>query len=296
MEVLSRALTMRRLVRCSGLRLGWPQQENTTILGSIERRYPLVKSSQRRVALFVCILLFVAPDAQGQVTDLTGRIFLHFNVINQAGSEEFRETLPFTIYSEEASFESVHDIRRGGTIDAGGLIGLWRSLAVGATYTQLSKSDSTRVTGSVPHPLFFNDFRQITPETLALSHRERATHVHAAWFVPIVDRVEVALIGGLSFFHVTQGVIADVDLSETVAPFTRVNLDAIHTQEQTATAVGANIGVDVLYFIADQIGAGAFVRYAGASADLPTQGGNVSISLGGVQAGAGIRVRLQLPR
>ncbi|MBP99682.1 MAG: hypothetical protein CL477_03280 [Acidobacteria bacterium] len=287
---------MRRLVLRDGSGLGWHQQESTTISGRIERRYPLVNSSQRSVALFVCILLFAAPDARAQVTDLTGRIFLHFNGINQAGSEEFRETLPFTIYSEEASFDSVHDIRRGGTIDAGGFIGLWRSLAVGATYTQLSKSDSTRVTGSVPHPLFFDDFRQIAPESLALTHREQATHVHAAWIVPIVDRVELALIGGLSFFHVTQGVIADVDVSETVAPFTLVNVDAIHTQEQTASAVGGNIGADVLYLLTDQIGAGAFVRYAGASADLPTQGGDVSIRLGGVQAGAGIRVRLQLPR
>ena len=174
-----------------------------------------------------------------------------------------------------------------------------RSLAIGATYTQLSNDDSTRLTGDVPHPLFFGEFRQTTPESLALRHKERALHAQAAWLVPVVpsvDRVEIWLTGGLSFFHLTQGVIVDVDVSETLPPFTLVNLDAIHTQEQTATAVGGNVGVDVAYLITDRIGVGGFLRYAGASADLPTQGGDVSVRLGGMQVGAGVRIRLQLRR
>jgi len=111
-----------------------------------------------------------------------------------------------------------------------------------------------------------------------------------------VDRVEMWLVGGLSFFHVTQGVIVDVELSETGPPFTLVDVGAIRTQEQTATAVGVNAGVDVAYLITDHIGVGGFLRYADGSAKLPTPGGYSSISLGGLQVGAGVRVRFQLRR
>ena len=101
----------------------------------------LVNSSQRGVALVVGIVLFAAPgvqaqapdtqgqapDAQVQATDVTGRIFFHLNGTSQTGIGEFRESLPFTIYSEQASFDSVHDVGGGGGIDVGGHIGVWRS-------------------------------------------------------------------------------------------------------------------------------------------------------------------------
>ena len=45
------------------------------------------------------------------------------------------------------------------------------------------------------------------------------------------------------------------------------------------------------YMIAPQIGAGLFVRYMGGFADIPTLGGDVSVDVGGVQTGGGIRVR-----
>lgn len=256
----------------------------------------LDKSSYRGVALAVGIVLFAVPGAQAQATDITGRIFLHVNGTNQDGTGEFRESLRFTTYSEQATIDSVHDIDGGGSIDVGGYIGVWRGLAIGATYTQLTTDDSTRVTGSVPHPLLFNAFRQTAPESLVLRHEKRVTHVQAGWIVPIVDRVEMWLVGGLSFFHVTQGVIVDVELSETGPPFTLVDVGAIRTQEQTATAVGVNAGVDVAYLITEQIGVGGFLRYADGSADLPTPGGDASISLGGLQVGAGVRVRFKLRR
>lgn len=256
----------------------------------------LDKSSYRGVALVVGIVLFAVPGAQAQATDITGRIFLHVNGTHQDGSGKFSESLRFTTYSEQATFDSVHDIDGGGSIDVGGYIGVWRGLAIGATYSQLATDDSTRVTGSVPHPLLFNAFRQPAPETLVLRHEKRVTHVQAGWIVPIVDRLEMWLVGGLSLFHVTQGVIVDVDVSETGPPFTLVDVGVIRTQEQTATAVGVNAGVDVTYLITDQIGVGGFFRYADGSADLPTPGGDVSISLGGLQVGAGVRVRFKLRR
>ena len=274
-----------------------------TIDRRVERRTLLADSGQRRAALVLSVLLLAAPDAQAQAPDaqarvagVAGRLFIHVNGASQSGSNRFSERLPFTIYEEHASFDSVHDIIGGGTVDAGGSIGIWRNLAVGASYSEVTTNDSTQVSGSVPHPLFFDSFRQVSSESLALRNRERATHLHAAWIVPLANRIELALSGGLSYFQLTQGVVVGVDLSETGPPFTRVNLDAVHTQEQTATAVGGNVGADVAYLITDQLGLGAFVRYATASADVPTPSGEVSVSLGGVQAGAGIRVRLRLLR
>jgi hypothetical protein len=59
--------------------------------------------------------------------------------------------------------------------------------------------------------------------------------------------------------------------------------------------VGGHIGADVTYKFYEsgrmKIGAGAFLRFAGASADIQVLDNVVSTDLGGVQLGFGLRTR-----
>ena len=51
---------------------------------------------------------------------------------------------------------------------------------------------------------------------------------------------------------------------------------------------GGNVGADLSTFFSERYGLGVFVRYAAATVDLPSASG---VSVGGIQAGAGPRLR-----
>jgi hypothetical protein len=65
--------------------------------------------------------------------------------------------------------------------------------------------------------------------------------------------------------------------------------------EEKKSVVGYNVGADATYIFWQnddvRIGAGGFVRFTGANADIPVLGTNVETKLGGVQFGFGGRVR-----
>ena len=246
----------------------------------------------RAAVLAVGIAGLFPLDAHAQLAALEDRVSIHVNGAYQARSERLQHTLTFTAYEEQARFlGTAHDIDGGGLFDAGGSLRVWRRLAIGATYSQLSSRDVTGLAGSLPHPLLFDRLRDVGLQTVRLRHRERVTDIQVGWTVPLGDRFDLTLAGGPSVFNVTQGVVTGIDVTEIEPPFTSVDVNGVASRERMVNRVGVNIGADMAYMATARIGVGFFVRYAGASVDLPTAEGRVSLDVGGVRAGGGIRVR-----
>ena len=85
--------------------------------------------------------------------------------------------------------------------------------------------------------------------------------------------------------------MTDVGFSQSY-PFDKASFTEASTGEQSGSAVGYNIGVDVGYFFSRYVGVGALVRFSGASVDLVSQDeGRISIDLGGLHAGGGLKLR-----
>ena len=223
---------------------------------------------------------------------LSGRLSFHVNVAFQASSQQLGETTSFRAYGEPATFQTQHDVAGGVLVDVGGSILTWRQLAVGASYTQLNGSDTATVTGTVPHPLDFNNPRTVPPQTEQLEHRERATHVYASWFMPLTDKVDVAVFGGPTFFNLRQGVVSNVIATEAGGPpFRAVNVQVI-TDEHTLNGVGFNVGADLTFMVSRVLGVGYFARFSSTSIDVPASSGStLSVKVGGFQTGGGLRLR-----
>ena len=248
-----------------------------------------------RLLLFVCSFVVAASaSVSAQSGNLRGRVAVHVNAAFQASPDELRQALSFRAYSEDAQFQASHGFKRSVLVDAGGHIRVWRQLSVGASYTELNDSDSTVVTGTVPHPILFNSERSIAPETLSLTHRERATHIQVAWVFqpPNNERLNITVSGGPSYFNVTQVVVTDIRVSEAGGPpFAAVSVDQVSTADVTRNAWGTNIGADVAYMLTDYVGVGGFVRFSRATVDVSASGSGLSLDVGGVQAGGGLRFR-----
>ena len=238
------------------------------------------------------LLGYAAPATAQMPFDLLEGLAIQFNGALQLGGQEFPERVTFTAYDEQALFEGSHVRDRSAwSFDVGASLRVWRRLALGATVTQFRHTDLTVVTGRVPHPFFSNQFRLAPGQLLQLEHQEHITHLQILWTQPVWDRLDVTLSFGPSLVEVTQGVVTGIELSEVAAPYTTIRVDAVTASEQVANSVTGHVGVDATYMIAPQIGAGLFVRYMGGFADIPTLGGDVSVDVGGVQTGGGIRVR-----
>ena len=246
------------------------------------------------VAVWALVFVADAP-VSAQWETLSGRFTLQINAAWQSSSQELRQTFTEPVYGETARFEAVHDIKGGAMIDGGGSLRVWRELSIGAIYTELNQADSTTVTGTVPHPILFNTDRAIDPELFSLTHRERTTHIFAAWRVPIpqVEGLDVSVYGGPSYINLTQGTITGVGVAESGGPpFSSVTVTDVPIAEYTRNGWGGHIGVNVTYMVTSVFGVGGFVRFSNGTIELPSpEDSTVPTTVGGLQTGGGIRLR-----
>jgi hypothetical protein len=229
--------------------------------------------------------------ANAQVQPWTDNGYFNINYSYQSGDRSFEESLTDTVFAEEATYAVEHGSGGGGQFDIGGGVRVWQNLAAAVSVTSFSTSDGASITGSVPHPLFFNSPRTGVFSRTDLEHKELGVHIQAAWVMPLNEKISVTVAGGPSFFSVDQSLITGVTTATEVAPFDTVAIASVATTSVSENGVGGNAGVDVTYLVTEQLGGGLFVRWAGGSVDIPANGGTQSLDVGGVQVGIGLRAR-----
>ena len=245
------------------------------------------------VAGVLALGLVAAGPAAAQLTqpwEDNGYISINFSY--QVGDSAFQERLSDTVFGEEATYSVDHASGGGGQFDIGGGVRVWRNLAVGVAVTSFSTSDGAAITGSVPHPLFFNRPRSPNFARSDLDHKELGVHIQAAWVMPLNEKISVTVAGGPSFFNVDQGLITSVTVAPEIgAPFDVVEIASAAATSVSASGVGGNAGIDISYLVTERLGGGLFVRWAGGSVDIPASGGTQSVDVGGVQVGIGLRIK-----
>lgn len=240
------------------------------------------------------------PGILERLADFTGgRLQVHVNGAYRYFSRRSETETTFRAYGEEARFLTRQEFRGGAHVDAGGTVRVWRALALGASYSQVTNDGAAAVTGTVPHPLETGNDRTAPEQTLALAQRQRATHAYVAWRVRLFDTFEVDFSAGPTYFNLRQGVVANLIPVETSGPpFPEVALE-VETGEHTRNGVGYNAGVDVTFVVIPatqtqvlNVGIGWFARVSGGSVALPADAGPPrTVPVGGFQTGAGLRLR-----
>ena len=240
--------------------------------------------------LIASLVLFATAAASAQM-EWADRGFINVNGTFQVGDGSFAETLTETLYDEQAMYDLTHEFSGGALFDISGGARVWRNLAAGLAVSMFNTTSTVSLTGSAPHPLFFNRSRAVTHQQGALDHRQIGWHFQLTWFVPVTDKIDVAVSGGPSVYNVRQRLASQVEIVEIGAPFDTATVNRLVTQESRNNGVGGNVGVDFTYLFTETFGGGIMLRWAGASVDIPAQGGTQSIDAGGFQVGVGARVR-----
>ena len=247
------------------------------------------------IALCMMISMVAVSESRAQVLKWEDRGFININLGVQTGSHDFTESWSPSIYGEAASISTAHKIDGGTLFDLSGGLRVWGNVGVGGGYSRFSTNESPTVSAQIPNPLFFGRPRSASVQAGSLDHSESVVHLQVLYMLPASRKIDVALSGGPSFFHVAQDLISEditSSLAEGAAPFSSVTITSVPIVRQKKTATGFNIGADVTYLVTQKLGAGVFLRYSAASVDLPTAGGGrVSVDVGGFQIGLGARVR-----
>jgi hypothetical protein len=218
------------------------------------------------------------------------RALISLNAGWQAASFDLRDTIDFEPPvpgdREKRTLAADYSVKSGVSLDLGGAFRVWRALAAGVSVTRFEDSRDVPVSGSVPHPFFFNRARAVTGMTSG-ARQEMAVHVDAMWVVPIRPKMTLAVFGGPSFYSVKQTVVSDYDYNQSY-PYDDVTLTRVITSDESSSVTGVNFGVDVGYYFTETIGVGGLIRFGRASVDTSIG----SIDVGGPEFGVGLRIRI----
>ena len=250
------------------------------------------------MTLAVCALLILsARDAAAQVgRPWTDRGYVNLNVGFESVSGELNDATTFRQYDEDATLSIAQAIDSGSFVDISGGARVWRNVSVGLGFHGGSTHSEAAIQGSIPHPIFFNRNRSVAASVGDLTRTEHAVHLQVGYLMPINDDLSIHFLVGPSFFSLHQDTIDAVSITEVGSPFTSVNATSA-VAERTDSSTGFNIGVDISYIAIEsgplKVGAGLFIRYSGASADVGLLRNEhvVDSDVGGLQIGFGGRIR-----
>ena len=232
------------------------------------------------INLLAALCLAGASAASAQ-TPSGNSAFINVNGGVQAQSRTVSGSSQFPLFGETATVTTSQSIHSAPIFDISGGYKWLRGFGVSFGVSTFSKKSDATLVASILDPFFFDRPAPKNATASGLSHTEVGTHLSVMWFIPVTNRIDVAVFGGPSFIRVKH----DVGTG-SVAAGTQ-NLVATSTS-QTGSAKGGNVGVSGMMLLSGHFGVDAFLRYAGGSLDLP---GVTGLKVGGVQVGGGIHAR-----
>jgi hypothetical protein len=152
-------------------------------------------------------------------------------------------------------------------------------IAIAASLSGSQRNVAAATTASVPNPIRFNSPTIVSLEAPESKRRELGVHLQASYALPLTAAVMLTIAGGPSVVHLQQG-MPGVTISGSTPTIVSLN--------ESGNGFGGNVGADLSTFVSERYGFGVFVRYVAAKVDLPSASG---VTVGGVQAGAGLRLR-----
>ena len=222
------------------------------------------------------------PTTHSSTMPFGGKAFVNVNAGVQTRSSTLNNDFSLPIYGETATITTSASVAKGPLFDLSGGYRISPEFGVALGYSRFSSTGTAQGAASVPNPLFFDRHTAVAINPVDAKRTDHNVYFLLLGFVPVADKVELSVFLGPSITRVQQELITDVSIP------TGTQSVVATMQPQSGTAKGVNIGADLAYQVLEQLGAGVFLRYNGASVDL---GPAKDVKVGGLQLGIGARVR-----
>jgi hypothetical protein len=235
------------------------------------------------IALALSTVFASRALAQVQWTD---KGFVNVSFGAQPPSRDLTTDNTFDLYDQAAVLSTTQDVAGGMFFDISAGYKLWRNLAVGMGFSRVgSEADNLTVDAQIPDPDFTDSPRFVSASVGSASHSQLALNFSGTWMMPFTDKIDVGFQFGPTIFFVSQELPTGLTVSEPGPIITQLNVTSVDS-----AAVGLHFGADATYLITPRIGVGVLARFLWGSTDLDDSTSD-SLTLGGFQLGAGVRVR-----
>ena len=227
------------------------------------------------------------------------KAFLSINGGGQLGSPNFKHEATYPFRSPVGTWNvrvgAEYPVVDAGMIDVGGGLFVKPNIAVGTMFTRASQTTGASLSLEAVDPTDAAGPMRFSGTT-SIDRSEVGIHFFAIYFYPINDHLTVSFFGGPSYLGVTQHVVEQLHLTETLA------LSAANgTREIREFAWGVNGGAEVSYFFSDLLGVALSGRFTRATMEfenrmrttLPDERVAVRSDAGGAQVSAGLRLRFR---
>jgi len=246
----------------------------------------------RGVFIVVCAFMGgvgVAVTVRAQTPPSSTRISLNAGI--QPASTTFDSSTSEPVYLETAVVNSSYRVSRAPFFDGGVTVAMRNGLGVGLTVSWFSNRADAAITAAIPHPFLFNSPRGLAATQGGLRRDELAAHFQAVYIVRPIARLDIVVSGGPSLFKATQEFISGVSFSETY-PYDSAAFTGAASKQVTNHKTGFNLGADVGIRLGRSAGVGGLVRFSRASVSFasPNETTSVTVDVGGLQIGAGLRL------
>jgi hypothetical protein len=244
----------------------------------------------RTLAATTIAAVLIAPGAaSAQSTAWGDSGYISLNGMYEPGTQRYETVTPQDINLETVTITATHGVGRRPVFDltVGGRVKGNLGLGFGIAYARGTKE--ARVAGPIPHPFYFDQPRPLDAG-VELERTDLALHIHSMWLLPLTERMQVAVFGGPTWFRITQQTIASVSVEDSY-PFDAVSLADTSLEDRRASHFGFNVGFDASYFFSRYLGLHGLARYAQGTVVLGSSGSGTSVDVGGLQVGAGLRIR-----
>ena len=218
-----------------------------------------------------------------------GRGFMVVSGGAQLAAPGYTSTVVFKLHAEDATLDASSKVQIGPVFGVRGGMRVWKNLAIGAAFGVSSTSQRVDVTGRLPHPFMFNQFREVKGTADGLDRVESMVAVEASWLVAVRRRVDMFLFAGPAYINVRQDMATRVQFTE-IYPYDTASFTGVESTRVSGGAVGITAGTDIAYLVSKSIGVGGQLRYSYASATLRPAGQPATVGLGGLQLSVSARI------
>ena len=222
------------------------------------------------------------------------KIFVNVTGGGTGGANDVHQQFTFDYLLEPATIDTTRRAGGGGLFDftAGAMV--YENWAAGISFSKSGGSSDARFTATIPDTIDFDTFREVSGTIPGMEHSESWFAFLGAYVLPrltnmpkyiaFMENTDLTVLAGPVRAAVSHEIVSEATVSEgSSGPVVSVTREV-----RKKSFWGIQIGVDGRYMFTKNIGAGAFLRYSGASGDLTD---DVNLDLGGFQGGAGVRIK-----
>jgi hypothetical protein len=199
-------------------------------------------------------------------------------------------SLTRTVYYENAQYGLDYSANKGNSIDAALGFRFARQFGVALGVSSTSRGMGEKTAVSIPHPLWMNSYRSGEVAASSLKATALDVYLNLVCFLDIW-KFGIDIYGGPCYMLTKADVIEDISFNEGSYPYTEVTFTS-STARVKSNVIGFDVGASLGFELAANLAVFLDGRYVSGKGKYKsgTDIGDLSISLGGFKAGAGVKV------